>query len=221
MKKYKVIVIAAYEDRLAKYDDRYELHPAFWWEDVCDCSFNEFSFMWSAKEKYKKCAIACALSHSAVLHKIVADDLKDVIIIEDDAIVDFDRLSVLDEINEPCYIGGKLMAPKISYHNSVWVGCDLPEIRADLATGINEIDAERYAIWRTHGYYIPNAYSALQILNNIPIGKKRRALDADYSKLQKKQIIRKFIYPAISTLHIEDAKKGFNGSKMTDNNYYY
>ena len=113
------------------------------------------------------------------------------------------------------------MCEKISHHNADWMNSKLPAIRTNLIEGINEIDIENYSIWRTHGYYVPNAYSALQILNNIPVGKKRRALDADYTKLQKKEIIRKFVYPAISTLVIADAKKGFNGSKMTDNNYYY
>jgi hypothetical protein len=60
-------------------------------------------------------------------------------------------------------------------------------------------------------------------LSNIPNGTKERAIDTEYISLQKKGKITKFVYPAIATLYIPDAKKGFTYStyKLYDDQWLY
>ena len=112
MREYKVFVLSvdkpSCRERRKKYtvDVRYELFPGLWWEDISVHYLEQYTFMWSAQEQYKKCAIACAMSHVNHLQKIANEDLKNVVILEDDALLDFDRLNILDEIDEMCFVGG-------------------------------------------------------------------------------------------------------------------
>ena len=58
---------------------------------------------------------------------------------------------------------------------------------------------------------------------DVKKGKKRRALDAETKHLQRARVLTKFLYPAISILNMEDAKKGFTWSKykLKDDLKYY
>ena len=108
----RVFVVNAYEDRKEKYDERYELYPAVWWEDVTEEQVERYHFRYNAKMDYRKKVVACSLSHKNLLHKIIDEDLKDVCILEDDAVIDdWERLKELENVNEFCYIGGDITSP--------------------------------------------------------------------------------------------------------------
>jgi len=219
----RVFVINAYDDRKEKYlkDKRYELFEAVQWKDV-DHRDYDYSFRSNACEDYMSKVIACSLSHQKLLLQIIQDGLEDVIIIEDDTILDFDRLDELKDINEFCYIGGDLTSPKLkdmrTFKNEekiYYQGC--------LEEGLNQIQPDNFKIGHACGYYIPNAKVAEMILNEIPIKNKQKAIDTEYIYLQRKGLINKFIYPALVTLNIPDAKKGFTYSsyKLYDNQLHY
>ena len=219
----RVFVINAYPDRKEKYlkDKRYELFEAVQWKDVDHRDYN-YSFYHNACDNYMSKVIACSLSHQKLLLQIMQDDLEEVIIIEDDTILDFDRLDQLKDINEFCYIGGDLTSPLLKDMRTFkkeekiyYQGC--------LEEGINQIQPDNFKIGQTCGYYIPNPKVAEMILNNIPVRTKEKAIDNEYIYLQRKGLINKFIYPALATLHIPDAKKGFTYSsyKLYDNQLHY
>jgi GR25 family glycosyltransferase involved in LPS biosynthesis len=113
--KYKVFVINAYEQRKDKYlnDDRYTLFEAIHWTDVTDEMLKNYHFRWNAKEELKKKICACSESHLACLKHIYDNKIDNAIIIEDDAVLNFDRLNELDDIKEFCYIGGMFFPPLI------------------------------------------------------------------------------------------------------------
>jgi GR25 family glycosyltransferase involved in LPS biosynthesis len=219
----RVFVVNAYEDRKEKYDEeRYELYPAIWWEDVTEEQVAEYHFRHNAKMDYRKKVVACSLSHKDLLQKIINEDLKDVFIIEDDAVIDkWDRLKELQGSEEFCYIGGQINAPLMKDFKKFE---DIKDsVRDNFCKGINVIDPKEFRLAHTCGYFIPNRRVAQDILSNIPHGKKERAIDTEYISLQKKGKITKFIYPAIVTLYLPDANKGFTYSshKLLDDQWLY
>ena len=209
----RVFVVNAYENRKEKYDDeRYELYPAIWWEDVKDEEVAEYHFRHNANMTYRKKVVACSLSHKRLLKKIIHEDLKKVVIIEDDAIIEkWDRLEDLEGCKEFCYNGGQINAPLMKDFKKFE---DIKDsVRDNFCKGINVIDPKEFRLAHACGYYIPNRRVAQDILSNIPNGSKERAIDTEYISLQKKGKITKFIYTAIATLFLKDACEGFTYSK--------
>ena len=211
----RVFVINAYDDRKEKYlkDKRYELFEAVQWKDVDHRDYN-YSFYRQPREDYMSKVIACSLSHQKLLLQIILDGLEEVIIMEDDALLDFDRLDELKDIDEFCYIGGDLTSPRLKDMRTFkkeekiyYQGC--------LEEGINQIQPDNFKIGQACGYYIPNPKVAEMILDNIPVKNRDKIIDTEYIYLQRKGLINKFIYPALVTLHIPDAKKGFTYSIHT------
>jgi GR25 family glycosyltransferase involved in LPS biosynthesis len=220
----RVFVVNAYENRKSKYDQRYELFPATWWETVSDEEVERYHFRYNAKLPLRKKVVACSLSHKRLLQKIINEDLKDIIIIEDDAVIEnWDRLQELKDVNEFCYIGGDITSPLLKDMKKFKEEGAKDDVRHELIKGINTIDPKIFKIGWTCGYYIPNREVAQMILSNIPNGKKERAVDNEYIALQKKGKINKFIYPAIATLFIKEAEQGFTFSnyKLYDDAYLY
>ncbi len=218
----KVIVISAYPERRTKYDDRYEIFEAYTPKDITQELYDNYYFRYNAKPLYRKKVIACTESHKKVLQKIIDEDLKRTIIIEDDAIVDFDRLDECNYLNEFTYIGGDITSLTLDKSNTFRK--ELKEdVRKSLKEGINIIDKKSWRIAQTCGYYIPNKKVAQRILDSIPVYKKGRIIDKEYMELQKQGLIQQFIYPAIVTLVEDEAKTGFTYShyKLHSNQYYY
>ena len=219
----RIFVINAYPKRREKYlkDKRYEIFPAVWWEDVSDEEVEKYHFRWNAKEGYRKKVVACSLSHKNLMKKIIHEDLKEVVIIEDDALVDFDRLGELKDISDFCYIGGQINAPVIKDFKKFEEIKD--SVRDNFTSGVNKIDSKEFRLIHACGYYIPNAAVAQGILSNIPANPKERAIDVEFLKLQRKKKITDFIYPAIVSLYLPEANEGFNYShyKLLDDQSKY
>ncbi len=220
-----IFVVNAYEDRKYKYDEeRYQLCDAVWWEDVTDAEVDNYYFRHNAKMDLRKKVVACSLSHKKLLQKIISDNLKNTVIIEDDAVIkDWKRLEELKDVKEFCYIGGDITSPFLKDMKTFKEGGEKDNVRYCCQKGINQIDKDVFKIGQTCGYYIPNASVAQDILSNIPHGKKERAIDNEYISLQKKGKINLFLYPAIAVLNLSDAKKGFtySGYKLYDNQEFY
>ena len=219
----RVFIVNAYEDRKEKYDEeKYEIFPAIHWTDVTEEQVEEYHFRHNANMTYRKKVVACSLSHQAVLGKIINENLKDVFILEDDAIIEnWDRLKELEGCKEFCYIGGQINAPLMKDFKKFE---DIKDsVRDNFCKGINVIDPKEFRLAHACGYYIPNRRVAQDILSNIPNGSKERAIDTEYISLQKKGKITKFIYPAIATLYLPDANKGFTYSsyKLYDDQFLY
>ena len=211
----KVFVINAYKDRREKYDDRYNIFQAVWWEDVTEEQLEKYHFRYNAKKDYRRKVVACAESHQNMLKHIISNDLKEVVIIEDDAVInDFSRLEELKDVNDFCYVGGDITS--LTLNKSLDFRKTKKEyVRESLKLGMNTIDISNWRIAHACAYFIPNKKIAEKILNLIPVYDKCRAIDKEFMMLQEKKIIKDFIYPAIVTLDIGDAKKGFNFSRYT------
>jgi len=176
----------------------------------------KLQIMWNAGEKKKKCTAGILTSHLGVVRKIHQSKSnfpqKGVLIIEDDAQVNFKRLkSALKSVNKYkdsiIYLGGTLHPPD-TFKNNKWYD-NIDNLRKTFTKNkFNKIDPKKFRILGGHGYYFPTWDTVDDLLKNIDKKAKVRALDSEMVKLQKKGIIKYFYYPAVSYLNIEDAKKG-------------
>jgi len=226
-----IYVINAYSERRNKYDERYTMYPAKWWTDITDEEVDKLHFRYNCKIPLRKKITACCLSHLGMIQKIIDDDLKDVVIIEDDTIIkDFELLEEVIHLlpDEFCYIGGQINAPKVKdYHT--FTKQDKKEVIDHISNDnnlIQTIDPNVFRITHACGYYIPNKIVAQQLLSSIEEvykGRKLRAIDVIFHELQKKQIIKYFVFPALATLYLPDANQGFTYStyKLEDDQSKY
>lgn len=204
----KVFVINAYPERRNKYDDRYTMFPAVLAKDVTESDCNKYSFYWNISSKLKHNIVACSMSHKKCLQNIIDNKLNQILIIEDDAVIDFDRLDELKEYKDFTYIGGDIRPPLLKDDK------EFDKQMINKQVGLNQIDTDRFVILGCFGMYLPRWEIAEMIINNIPVNPKEKAIDVEMKKLQKKGLINYFHYPAISTLYLEDAVSGFSAPQM-------
>ena len=219
MKDYTIFVISINKERQKKYiDPRYTIFQGVNGKEELDIDWiNEtYNFYWNAGDKIKYSIAGCSESHIKCMEHIRDNKINNAIVIEDDALLDLNRLEELDEIDDFCYIGGRFV-----HYKNINKIIDKNKIRDKLNKGINKIDEKIFNILNFHGYYIPKYELVDKLL--IKQYTKRRAIDVEFKLQQRKKIITDFIYPAISILHLPDAKNGFTycSYKLEDNLYRY
>ena len=227
--KYTVFVININEDRWKKYsEDTSNIYHRFQGvvgAELDLASYDHYVFYWNKTEKSRRSAIGCSESHMSMMKYIFENKINNVIVIEDDALIDFNRLHELDDVKGFCYVGGRFQSPILKYDN-VFQKEFNKEIF--LTQKLNKINPEEYIITGGHGYYFENYNIAKDIFDDIRSQKRQRAIDVEFKRIQKKRpnLINQFIYPAISTLHLPDAENGFTYNKesiwkLNDNNLHY
>ena len=177
---------------------------------------NKYITYWNARESHKRCVAGCGESHLSLLKHIYENKINNVLIIEDDTVVDFDRLSELKDIKEFCYLGGRFQGKTLKHKPHTGL----------LFEGVNTITPFTFTITGGHAYYIPTYNIASDIYHDIMSKPKRRAIDAEFRRLQKGGKIKKFIYPAIVELYLPHAMNGFTYNvssqyKLQDTNKFY
>lgn len=167
--------------------------------------------MWNVSDKQKRNVVGCLLSHLRVMKHIIKERLNNVLVIEDDALVDFKKLDKLNLNKIPkdkmIYFGGIIRS--LTLNDKSW---SYENIIKDLKNGINKIDTNKYKIGATHGYFFPKWQVAKKIYNYINNKKRIRAIDGEFAIIQKKnpELLDSFIYPAISYLKLDEALDGFS-----------
>jgi GR25 family glycosyltransferase involved in LPS biosynthesis len=217
----KIFVINISDERWERYKDDERFTR---WKGVdgrqLDMDFiNEnYTLMWNANESHKRSVAGCGESHLSLLRHIYENQINNVLIVEDDTIIDFDRLSEIKDIKKFCYLGGRFQSPQLKKK--------LCRENISVENGLNKININHFTITGGHAYYIPTYDIAESLYINIMSRTKRRAIDAEFRRLQKGNKITDFIYPAIVELHLPTAMNGFtyNASsnyKLKDTNKYY
>jgi hypothetical protein len=176
--------------------------------------YDRLQIMWNAGEKKRKCGAGILNSHMNLIKKIADKKINHVLVIEDDAIVSWDDLKKVPFSKFPqdsmIYLGGTLHPPG-SFKDKQW---SHSEVIKGFKKGLNTIDTTKYRIFGGHGYYFPRWELARDMYEIFSKKKKLKLLDTEMTYLQKKGIIKYFYYPAVSYLHIEDAKKGVHAGYM-------
>jgi GR25 family glycosyltransferase involved in LPS biosynthesis len=214
----KIFVINISDERWERYKDNERFTR---WEG-CDGKKLSMDFIdknyiiyWNANESHKRCVAGCGESHLSLLRHIYENKIDDAIILEDDVDIDFDRLDILKDVNEFCYLGGHFQGKTLKHKPYTGI----------LFEGVNTITAFTFTIAGAYGYYIPTYDIAESLYINIMSKTKRRGFDCELRRLQKGNKIKKFIYPAIVELYLPVAQTGFScqssNFKLTDSKKFY
>ena len=223
----KVFVINVSDERWEKYkaDTRYTRFKGVVGKELDLEAYDKYVFYHNKNESSKRGAIGCTESHMSLMKYIYENQINNCIVIEDDALIDFDRLDELKDIKGFCYIGGRLQAP-ILKNDKVFQKEFNKEIFS--TQKLNKINPQEFVIVGAHGLYFENYNVAKDIFDDIQSQKRRRIIDVELKRIQKKrpELINQFIFPAISTLYLPDAENGFTYNnksswKLKDNNYLY
>jgi len=214
----KIFVINICDERWKRYSENASFTR---WRGVVgkdldlDYVIKNYSLMWNAKETHKKNVAGCAESHLNLLKYIWMNKIDNVLVIEDDTEVDFERLKILEKQKEFTYAGGHFQGATLK--KKAHTGF--------LFEGMNTITPHTFTIAGGYGYYIPHHQIACDIYHDIIMRNKRRGIDCEYRRLQKKGMIKKFVYPALVKLYLPVAKKGFtcetSNFKLNNDMKYY
>ena len=165
------------------------------------------------KNKIIKQRGCCLTSHLNLWQKIVDENLYNVIVCEDDAIMKNINLSIELEklnLNEPVLLNGKLHHP-ISYDKDK----DFNDKNILLNNGINEIDYKLFRWSCTACIYYPTPESAQYMIDFFKNVNKISNVDLT---LAKKKAIKKLYYPSIFLIK-DDGVSQINKSKGLIDNY--
>ena len=168
---------------------------------------------WNISDKLKRNVVGCLLSHINIMKEIVNKKINKTIIMEDDAVLDFETLDKINLDNLPqdkmIYFGG-IFRPTTIKNNKDWSYSDCIN---NLKPGLNEINTDKYKLGGTHSYYFPTWEICQKVLNYLESKERIRAIDTEFILMQKKRhdLCSQFYYPALGYLDIDEAKKGFTG----------
>ena len=162
---------------------------------------DKYHFYWNCNDDLRMNIAGCSESHLSCIKHIYENKIDNAIIIEDDTIVDFEKLSSLKQLNKVVYLGGDFHPVKLKDKNKF----EKPVFDKDLS--VRTIDTESFLISGAFGYLIPHWNLASDLLEQN--GKKRRAIDVEFKNLQKKGIWNQFVYPPIVKLDMKTAMTGF------------
>lgn len=218
----KVFVINICDKRWKRYekDERFIRWKGVNGKEDLDYDFVKEVYInfWNCKKEHRCNVAGCSESHLSLMRYIIDNKIDDVIVVEDDVDVDFNRLEILNNVNEFCYVGGHFQSPVLKRK--------LDREKCSSKDGINTIDTNNFTIAGGYGYYFPNHMICEKIYSAITSKPKRRAIDCEFRKLQKQKVITKYIFPAIVDLYLPVAMTGFtynakSNYHLKDNKHYY
>ena len=214
MKDYKVFVINISDERWEKYkdDDRYiRFKGCNGKEELSLEDINEkYHFYWNAKDNHKYGVAGCSESHLRLIDHIKQNKIHNAIVLEDDALLDFDRLEELDNVKGFCYLGGWMRGPVLTKQKDF--------VKPQFEKGLHTIDTEKFVITHCSAYYYETPETAEAW--GWHQYQKRRAIDVEFVNIQKRDKNVQFLYPPLSVLYLPDANNGVvwgNGYKLKDN----
>ncbi len=185
-------------------------------EEVSDYIKNNMKIMSSTKDKQKllKQKSCHFYSYCRILEKIVEENIYDVIICEDDAILKNENLLnnlIEKKFNSPVILNAKLHHPK---NYALDKKLDLSKL--NFKEGINEINYDEYRWSCSACIYYPNPQSCKEILDFIKNTKKKYTyLDLFLSSNKK---IKYLYYPSIFYIK-DDGISQITDSKGNINDY--
>ena len=155
-----------------------------------------------------KAKCACFLSHTNIWRYIIANNLKEVLILEDDA----EPTKDIPNIDLPqdgfTYLGGYFY--NIKMVDGAYKG------DTNTINGLNKIDKSKFRMMMNLAYYIPNAKVAQVMLDYVINLKRYRAIDTLMLHIPCNQY---YLYPAIF-IEMEITSTIRKNKKKHSNEYY-
>lgn len=169
----KIFVLSFYKERRDKYKKNklYEIYEATPKSKISKSLVKEYSFYYNVNLNTKLKNIAITEDHYDIWEKIIKDDLKNVVIIEDDVYIkDFKKLNKIIG-DKFMYIGGELY-PKEQKDIKSFKKNRLNKLK--LKDGVNLMSDHDLSMMGAFGYYIPNAKIAQRLIDVIPVKNKKK-----------------------------------------------
>jgi len=152
-------------------------------------------------------------SYYRILKKIVDEDLYNVIICEDDAILKneklLDDLENIKDLNEPVLLNAKLHHPKSYRYDK-----DFNDKDIKFHDGINDIDFNKYRWSCSACIYYPKPEAAKYIIDLLDKSNRLTYLDL---YLSKNKIIKKLYYPSIFCIKDDGVSQVCDSKGFIDN----
>tara|TARA_R100000951_G_scaffold112509_1_gene112963 strand:- start:1191 stop:1865 length:675 start_codon:yes stop_codon:yes gene_type:complete len=158
------------------YDDLADDHPIF----------ADMVSMWNCPPLEHNAKCACYMTHVSLWEHIVKHDLKNVLVLEDDAhqVGDLPDPEDLPKGNSLTYLGG------ITYNNRLTDGPKPMEFKE----GINEIIKADFRMIMLLSYFIPNRRVAYKLLQSVRERGRPRAID---TMVRDAYVSQYLYYPAV------------------------
>lgn len=180
---------------------------------------DEFKFMPSTKLQTKLPVMACTKGHINIIQRIIDEDLQDVLIVEDDSVIDYERFTKFLQIDKPyglIYLGGRFDYPKIKdwdKERSIET-----YMKGKSVNGFNSVTYD-FIITGTHGYFIQNKDIAQQILNTSKGKTGKYKSNLTDVMLSKTDIKKYYYYPSIVEVEYLPSLLDHNCPESTWRNY--
>ena len=199
--------------RMSKYKNPTRI-PAIVGKDAPKPFKDRFQLRYNTGDKKVAGIIGCFASHIKVLNKIIKENLKNVLVLEDDSSEITKLPTGLKDFPNAVYLGGWIVQPKIKDINK-------SVNKNKFHKGINKIDYNKFRILETRAYFVPNKQEAKRMLDIIHSAPKLKNVDIFFSK---NQMIKYFYYPALSLQTTKmtstiDEKSGY-GRKNDPKQFY-
>ena len=157
----------------------------------------DYNFYHNSSEGIIRSRIAVNEGHINIWNRIIKENLEDIIILEDDAVLKMDMENIENIIkylpkDGITYLGGRITNPKVADMSKKLIN------KIDIKLGINKVDVEKFKVMRCFAYYIPNKKIAEQIINNSKHSKSKKyksTMTDNLLMLVKTNI--NFIYPSL------------------------
>ena len=187
MVKKLIINMECDKDRMLKYKNPTRI-PAIVGKDAPKPFKDRFQLRYNTGDKKISGIMGCFASHIKVLNKIIKQNLKNVLVLEDDS-SDITKLPTgLKNYPNAVYLGGWIVKPKIKDINK-------SVNKNNFHRGINKIDYNKFRILETRAYFVPNKQEAKRMLDIINSSPKLKNLDIFFSN---NEVIKYFYFPAVS-----------------------
>lgn len=203
------------------FNDNIVRELGYWKDDpVLIEKLPQYKFMPNCKLENKLGVMACNEGHINILKKIIENDLKDVVVCEDDSVIDYNKLNEFLKIDIPdgfIYLGGRFDYPKIKDWDKQRSIEDYMVGKSK--NGLNKITND-FIITGAHGYFIKNKDIAKYILDNCK-GKTGKYLstltDVMYARI--KGLPKYYYYPSVINIEYMPSLLGHNCDDSSWNNY--
>ncbi len=158
------------------------------------------------KFHFSKCA--CLSSHLKLWKYIIDNKINDVLILEDDAVGEWNHDTSYFRDDGITYLGGFLLDSKNIKK----------KIKPIFEKGYHKLDEKKYRMLQAMAYYIPTWEIMTELYNTIINLKRYRAIDIMVTKID---IPKYFVYPAVFTEERVESTINNNGKKKGYSNEYY
>ena len=200
---FAVINLERSIDRMEHYPEIYHRHVAFDGVNETPCfsgglGIQKLVTRYNTRDVKRKCMYGCIRSHMALLWKIYANRLHNVVVMEDDNdLIDDDIIAKLNntECDGITYLGGWIVPPLMKD-----IKQDMSAIKESFKEGLNTIDYDNFRILTTRCYYVPTPEDAKDMFFYLLNRKKWKALDIMFAE---SKIPKYFWYPAVGLQRLE------------------